>query len=789
MKRSIAGACLLVVLAAAVWWLRAHRQAPASGSPAVGVGMPVAGGDLPAVLAQDRKSNALSASFDSGTLPAPLPIPSDMDPGRQAQRLAAAVARGDAQSTAALVAAVSAAGYDISGDNGTISVAAAPARRQGLVLDAWLVASLAKLYGEGYGVGLDALGSAFAKGDSVLAGSDFGGDVLTGVRAAADSPNDGLRFWAAFINELGRRHPEPIDLFDSDTGPQIRLDPIQVAFILSRLGGDIAAAARTKQAGTTGQLRSRGAAHLALASYLATPQAAPASSAPCSTNEVASDVLDYTALSATTAFSQIANRVGASAATYAEMAGKASVVLTLLKFLASYAALDVQLEMRGQPLVRTRNKTPGEKKTVTATAKIDTGKWQYLNCTRIMLNAAGLDFSLPGDGPVANAKMTFTLVEGGGATGFAAALQTAEHLDDIMSGKDDGSQYGALVYLESPNRGPKMDGIEYTNGDGQASIVVVGVPQFRDLSREALQKIDQRGAVAVYVQLKPTRLTNAAQAAGTIGDMLGPIVAGLTGDFVGMTVGAATETAYRAQWYESNPYVFTVQDWLQCQQGWTGTVVVERTLDETRDLSGPIKDDRGNVHGTQTGLATHTLTDVTTYTFTADDSGGSQVKGLRSYFELEERVLDSTTDTACANEGAGGTGRFHVEESTSKMGEGSDRAAVMVQLDLDTAASPPPSPMAHIGAVADDTAPMTLTTHQERVSRGHRQCVNSGAHEEPPENVHTDSKDQAMVAMTTFDAPQNPSRPDELHGSKSEVGADGVKTTITWSLSRCRKSR
>lgn len=782
MKRSIAGVCVVVIIGVAVWWLRSHRQTPVSETRAVGGGTAVGGSGLPAVLAQDRKATALGAAFDGGTLPAPLSIPSDMEPGRQAARLAAAVARGDAQSTAALVAAVSAAGYDIRGDNGQIAVPAVPARRQGLVFDAWLVAGLAKLYGEGYGVGLDALGSAFAKGDRVIAGNDFGGDVLTGVRLAADSPNDGLRFWAAFINELGRRHTEPIALLDSDTGPQIRLDPIQVAFILSRLGGDIVAAAHAKQGSTIGRLG--GAAHVVLASYWAEP----AADAPCSTNEIASDVLDYTALSATTAFSQIANRVGESAASYAEIAGKGSVVLTLLKFLASYAALDVQLEMRGQPLVRTQNKTAGEKKTVTATARINTGKWQYLNCTRIMLNAAGIDFSLPGDGPVANAKMTFTLVEGGGATGFAAALQTAEHLDDIMNGKDDGSQYGALVYLESPNRGPKMDGIEYTNGDGQASIVVVGVPQFRDLSHEALQKIDQRGAVAVYVQLKPTKLTNAAQAVGTIGDMLGPIVAGLTGDFLGMTVGAATESAYRAQWYESNPYVFTVQDWLQCEQGWTGTVVVERTLDQTKDLSGPIRDDAGNVHGSQHGSATHTLIDVTTYTFAADDSGGSQVKGLRSYFELEERVLDSTTDTACANEGAGGTGTFHEEESTSKVGEGGDRAAVVFQLDLDNVASPPPSPMAHISAVADETAPMTLTTHHEKVSRGHRQCVNSGPHEETPENVHTDSKDQQMVAMTAFDAPQNPSHPDELHGSKSEVGADGVKTTITWNLSRCRKN-
>jgi hypothetical protein len=785
MKRAIAGACLLLVLGVAAWWLRSHRQLAVSGSQGAAVGTAVSGSSEPSVLVQDRTTGALSAAFDSGTLPAPLSIPSDIDPGRQAERLAAAVARRDGQSTAALVAAVSAAGYDIRGDDGNISVAAPAARRQGLVLDAWLVAGLAKLYGEGYGVGLDALGSALAKGDAVMAGSDFGGDVLTGVRAAADSPHDGLRFWAAFINELGRRHTEPIDLLDADTTPEIRLDPIQVAFILSRVAGDIAAAAHANQSGTTGRLGSGDAAHLVLASYLT----APAAAAPCSMNDIASDVVDYGALSATTAFGQIANRVGGAAESYARKAGKASVVLTLLKFFASYAALDVQLDMRGQPLVRTQNRTAGEKKTVTATAKINTGKWQYLNCTRIMLNAAGLDFSLPADGPVANAKMTFTLVEGDGLSGFAAAVHTAEHITDILSGNGDGSEYSALIYLESPNRGPAMDGIEYTNGDGQASIVVVGMPQFRDLSHEALQKVDRRGGAAVRVQLKPTKLTTVAQAAGTFGDMLGPIVAALTGDVAGMTAGIATETVYRSQWYTSNPYVFRVQDWLQCDQGWTGSVVVERTLDEDKDLSGPYKDADGHVHGTQHGSAIHTLNDVTTYTFTADDSGGSQVKAQRSYFELEARVLDYTTDTACANEGAGGTGTFHVAESTSKVGQGSDRAAAVFQLDLENSDNPPPSPMAHVAAVADETAPMTLTSHYEKVSRGHRQCVNSGAHEDPPENVHTDSKDQQMVAMTPFEAPQNPSHPDELHGSKTAVDTDGVKTTITWNLSRCHKGQ
>jgi len=120
------------------------------------------------------------------------------------------------------------------------------------------------------------------------------------------------------------------------------------------------------------------------------------------------------------------------------------------------------------------------------------------------------------------------------------------------------------------------------------------------------------------------------------------------------------------------------------------------------------------------------------------------------------------------------------------MGAGGDRAAAVFQLDLENP-DPPASPMAHIGAVQDETAQMPVTVHDEKVSNGHRQCVNSGAHEETPENIHTDSKDDLMNSMPQFVFPQTPSHPDELHGSKTDVDADGVKTTTKRDLSRCHK--
>ena len=74
-----------------------------------------------------------------------------------------------------------------------------------------------------------------------------------------------------------------------------------------------------------------------------------------------------------------------------------------------------------EPLVRTKDVKPasGERKELTATVRLNVGNASMLNCFRIMLNAAGLDFSLPNDGAVKGAQ-----VDWDGLDGFDEAAAT-----------------------------------------------------------------------------------------------------------------------------------------------------------------------------------------------------------------------------------------------------------------------------------------------------------------------------------------------------------------------------
>ena len=72
------------------------------------------------------------------------------------------------------------------------------------------------------------------------------------------------------------------------------------------------------------------------------------------------------------------------------MAGIASIVATVFKFIMSYSMVDVEITMDAEMLDRTKTKTsPGETRTLTAKLKILTSPWETLNCLRAIFNAVG----------------------------------------------------------------------------------------------------------------------------------------------------------------------------------------------------------------------------------------------------------------------------------------------------------------------------------------------------------------------------------------------------------------
>ncbi len=401
-------------------------------------------------LVRSPKAQAFAKAFGNGKLPEPLKLP----PGNVDQRAAAlakAVASGDESSTAALYAAILAAGYGVRDSDGSVMQTIDPG--QGLILNAWEVAATAKLYGEGYGVMLSHLADSFTRTVPQLKDQPLANALLEGIRAGAKSNNPATRFWSQFIVDLGRNSEASYDLLRQVDPAKTRLDAVQVALILSRLSGDLVVAQKQRPA----------------------HHSRPPAQGPCGTTDTQDLILDYNALASTTLFGFLTNRLGGSAASYSDVAGVANVVLTVFKFIASYAALNVEITMDADKLVRTKDTKPGERRKLTAKLSIDTGKWQMINCLRPVLNSAGLDVDLPKNGPLSGVNASWVMVLGGDSRGW---LGTVADFASIITG--DASYGDALVFFDAAPGAERSPANQYTNDEGVSEIYVVGAPQEKD---------------------------------------------------------------------------------------------------------------------------------------------------------------------------------------------------------------------------------------------------------------------------------------------------------------------
>lgn len=162
-----------------------------------------------------------------------------------------------------------------------------------------------------------------------------------------------MRFWAQFVVALGKESVARYDLLGQVDPAKTRLDAVQVAFILSRLSGDFAV------------IEKRTARH-----HPRLPHERFQS--PCGDTDIENVIDDYNALAQTTLFGIIAERIGGAAATYGKVAGIANVVLTVFQFVVSYASLEVEITMDEETLTRTRTTSPGERRLLTATLKVET---------------------------------------------------------------------------------------------------------------------------------------------------------------------------------------------------------------------------------------------------------------------------------------------------------------------------------------------------------------------------------------------------------------------------------
>ncbi|HYK21941.1 MAG TPA: hypothetical protein VEV42_14470 [Pyrinomonadaceae bacterium] len=694
--------------------------------------VPLCGEAQPVKLVRSPKSVALAKAFISGKLPEPMRLPQgNID--QQATALAKAVSKGDESSTAALYAAILASGYGVRDSDG--SVLQTTQRGQGFIYEASEVAAISKLYGEGYGVTLQHLSDSFVRSVPAFKNVPLQTALLEGIRVGAKSDHPAVRFWSRFIVELGRNSDVPYDLLAQVDPAKTRLDAVQVALILKRLAGDLAALQKPQK-------------HHAIRRNMQSP---------CGASEVGDLVLDYNALASTTLFGFLTNRLGGAAANYSEVAGVANVVLTVFKFIASYAALNVEISMDADKLVRTKDTKPGERHTLTAKLRMDTGKWQQINCLRPILNSAGLDVDLPDNGPLSGVNVVWRIVLGGDSRGW---FGTVQDFFEILGGGEPAGD--GIVYFEAIGGADRSPANQYTDKEGVSQIYIVGAPQEKDLSRRKLFEVMKGAGVRVDVQLKPMRIKDVKEGLSNIMDIAGNAFSFLTEDPIGGGVGTVTETLYRSNWYSSQPFYFLVKDWEPCTGQWQGTITYIATMKE---------------EGSAENLTVkHSWHDESYYEARAQldgrrDNLGAPIARVQAHAS-QYKELDGTGKGECYRVNKQ-IQEAHAEDSATTTG-------FSVSLNPRTGRYSVSAPI----IVVTGSGQYTVTSE---VKGACRNPFNKDLHQTNPQtNVQLSPDGPVIEGEGTVD----PNNPDVISGSNTltvPTNRGGErKVTITWNLKRCQ---
>ena len=713
------------------------------------------------------RGEIMAQAFRSGRLPAPLPQP-EGPPEQAAAELARRVIAEDEQSTAALLTALQMSGFSVRADDGSVALKSVDPG-QGIVIDAWEVAALAKLFSGGMQVSLTDFSNSFSSTLPAFKKAQMAGLFLKGLRSAAQGNQPALRFWADFIAELGRQSESPYDLLapDVDTA-KINLDAIQVSLILRRLVADLIIqyesnnqkanwppsedrwiSPRWRPASYNLKLGARPNFLNAVwhpdrgPSLVLVQEGGGGSNLPCTLKEVESQILDVTAYGYTKAFDSLLEYLAESAEMegarkYSNATAAINAILAVIKLIAYYACMETDITMNGgPPLVRTQNiYQPGERRTLTATVRENIGKWQALNCTRIALNGMNLDISLPNDGPVAGVKTQWVLTSGG---------------DEI----NHGDITYRIVEFVSPDGTPH---IQDTTGDisnssapktdeeGHTTIDIEGVKQKEKLSSPI--PVMKQAAVRFTVAAKPVTMRQ---------DLIDAAGLGIAGG-VALGVGAPVEMLLRSNIYFSKELKIPVKDWDSCDGGWGGSISYASTF-------GFVRND-----------AVHRITDAKNETIHDNvhlrgnpNSGKGWAGSSQGNFTASYGMKYRTTATWLPASRPGfsfGGATITTEENASAGGGG----------DASVAISPQGDNKYMIGATS-----FAITG----VDLWHTTCAGDCKGKNMPDKNNPLNYGLTYPAVK---AEEDPNHPGELHGSTTLENTPmmGATTTVEWNLKQCQ---
>jgi len=532
--------------------------------------------------------NKMARAFEAGQLPQPLPQPvGDID--LVAIQLAKKVRANDEESVAALLTALQMSGISVRGHDGSIIVQGNKPG-QGMAMPDWQVAALAQQSGEGMLMNLYDFEQAFTS--TVIAWKDvpLGKLIVQGLARDAASSNPALRFWARFINELGRQQGRSCDLLNPQCdSKKVTFDPIQLALVLQHIAGDLEALHPTAKPNSRLELQrqNNSAPKLLPASFHPFPSHVmpaafiqEASAPPCNMNETEGYVTDASALGISQAFEALTSYLGESAEAVGKATGVINVLLSYITCIATYAALETDIKMDGSPLIRNKSVVAGEQRTLTAHLSENTGKWQSINCLRPAFNVMGLDMTMAGNGPVAKAELHWV--------GMESFPWVVDFPSNAVRIQEQGTYAGAEGV--APGIAVKDFTSPTTDEQGNGSINIEGAPRNNAIIGKAMPW-DREAKVLVTIALKAPDLQRDLKDLGltTSGGLQG-LAKGSVGLMSFWTI--LPELLYRAKWYSSNPYTVPVRDWEACDGHWYGSVT--RTVKTT--LSKNSSTDVGGIH-------------------------------------------------------------------------------------------------------------------------------------------------------------------------------------------------
>lgn len=484
-----------------------------------------------------------------------------------AARLAKNVLAGGDNVQSDLRSAILTSGIDIRENDNTITQSVKPG--QGLVFNHWEVEAMVKMSAEGLTLQFTDLVAMLSKAIPDLDSAAAGKLLLNGIQTQAASNNPAFHFWAHLIIELGRQSADSIDLLENVDLTKVSLNAIQTTLILQRLSSDLLilfegsnvrpgangsgsnGLRKSPHETIKGSLQAFGMSHnnsllhfcswkqeiptyqsLAIASNkLHLPGCAGIEKLP-----LGSDLL---ALGFTSGFGELLNYLSDKLDYVKEGVAKvekvqkwltaSNILIALGRVYFTYASIEVGISMDNEPLIRNKNRAPGQSRQLTADVHMNTENLQFLNCVRLALNNMGIDVKITRNGPVNGAGIDWVLVKGGTSVNTKGDYSITDAIVEFAN---------ADFYLKSK-----------TNDLGKAEVTIRGAARKTILPDNAYPA-KKEFKVRVDVQLEPPEI-------GSTGvDAMGVVLSGPGG-----LVNIPLELLYKTHWYSSKTYTFGVKDW------------------------------------------------------------------------------------------------------------------------------------------------------------------------------------------------------------------------------------